>query len=156
GDVGAVAVTGCEEHRGHARFDLEAAGTAGINERLEIGPTAVLLDGIGGRFVAGVVLHGPVGRPFAAPRKTQDADAVRLEVPFAGATADEANGPAGVGHRVILHSVGAAFLTSETVFEYEGGDAASAEPLGQRIALVAQTELRVATARADDDGRTSR
>src|SRR5262249_30897992 len=59
-------------------------------------------------------------------------------------------------HRVILHSVGAAFLTSETVFEYEGGDAASAEPLGQRIALVAQTELRVATARADDDGRTSR
>ena len=153
GDVGAVIVTGREEHRRHARFNLEAAGTAGIDEGLEIGPIAVPLDGIGRVLGAGIVLHGRVRSQFAARGKTKDADAVRLEVPFPGLTADEADGPACVGHSVILNGVGAAFLTSETIFEHEGSDAAIAKPLRQRIALMAQTELGVTTAWTDDDGR---
>ena len=73
-----------------------------------------------------------------------------------GSTADEADGPACVGHRVILNGVGAAFVTSETIFQHEGSDAAIAKPLCQCIAFVAQTEFGVTTAWTDDDGRTGR
>lgn len=65
GDVGAVAITGCEKNGRHAWLNLEAARTSRIDEGLEVRPTALPLDGIGRVFVARVVFHGGIGSQFA-------------------------------------------------------------------------------------------
>ena len=70
-----------------------------------------------------------------------DADPVRLQVPFAGSTADEADGPACVGHGVVLNGVGAALLTSEAIFQHEGSNAARAEPLANPISFISDPEF---------------
>ena len=47
-------------------------------------------------------------------------------------------------------------VLDEAVLQHEGGDAVVAEPLRQRVALVAQAEFGVAAARAEDDGGPGR
>ena len=155
GDVGAVAVAAGDEERGHAFLGVEEAGGAWVDEALEVGAAGLLFDGIGGVFLAGIVLHGGKGGEFAPSREAEDADAVGLDVPFGSTIANGADGTAGVGHGVILNGVGAAFFAGEAVFEHEGGDAVVAEPFGQSVTLMAKAKLRMTAAGADDDSGAS-
>ncbi len=152
GDVGPVAVAISDEERRQAFFSVEEAGGAGIDERLEVGTAGLLLDDVGGVFFASVGLHGGESGQLTTSGEAEDANAVRLDVPLGSATANGADGAASIGHGVILNGVGAAFLTGEPVFQHKGGDAAITEPLGERVAFMAEAELGMTTARADDDG----
>jgi hypothetical protein len=75
----------------------EPAGTARVDEGLEVGPATRPLDGVRRVLVAGVALHGRVGGELPARGEAEDANAIGLQVPVAGPAADEADGPARVG-----------------------------------------------------------
>lgn len=152
GDVRPVAVAAGNEHGWHAFFGGEQVGGSRVDERLEIGAAAGLVDGVGSTGLSGVGFHGGKGSEFTASGKTHDADTIRLDVPFGGAAAHDAQGAAGVGHGVVLDGVGAVGFAGEAVLEDEGSDAARLEPLGEGAAFMAEAEFFVAAAGADDDG----
>ena len=152
GDVWAVAVAAGDEDGGHAFFGGEEVGSAGVDEGLEVGAGAGVVDGVWGVGFAGVGLHGGEGGEFATGGEADDADAVGFDVPFGGAGADDAEGAAGVGHGVVLDGVGAVGFAGEAVFEDESGDAAGLEPFGEGATFMAEAEFFVAAAGADDDG----
>jgi len=151
-DVRPVAVASGDKERRQAFFSVEEARSAWIDERLEVGATGLLLDGVGGVFFASVGLHGGKSGQLTSGGEAEDADAVRLNVPLDSAAANGAYGAACIGHGVVLNGVGAAFFAGEPVFQHKGGDTTITEPLGERIAFMAEAELGMTTARADDDG----
>lgn len=152
GDVRTVVEAGGDEERRHAGHRIEKAGGAGVDEGLEVRAAGQALDDIGGVLLAGVVLHGGKGGEFTPGGEAENAKTVGFHVPFGGAAADEADGTARIGHGVILNGVGAALFASEAVFQHKGGDTALLEPLGERVAFVAEAELGMAAAGTDDDG----
>jgi hypothetical protein len=85
----------------------------------------------------------------AAGREAPDADLAGVEPQLPGARAGQADGALGVEQRG-----GEAVARPEAVLKYECGDAAGGEPVGDFLALVAQGEVAVAAAGADDDGAT--
>jgi hypothetical protein len=152
GDVGAVAVAAGDEERGHAFLHGEEVGGAGIDQRLEVGAAACLLDGIGRAGVTCVGLHGGESGEFTAGGETDDANLVGLDAPLLSLAADRAKCAARVGHGVVLDGVGAVgvLVAGQPVLQDKGGDAVFLEPLCQSIAFVTKTELGVTATRGDD------
>src|SRR5450432_333923 len=77
--------------------------------------------------------------------KTEDADAMRVELPIAGMAPDSANRPAHIPQldRMMI-------LGPEPILEHHAGHTQCIEPFRDRLAFVAG-ESAVATAGADDD-----
>src|SRR6266550_1377112 len=69
---------------------------ARIDHDLEIGPTLHAVDGIGGVSIASGWIVNQHRHDFATGGKSHRTDAVRVQAPFGGATADEPHSALGV------------------------------------------------------------
>jgi len=118
-----------------------------ITQDAEVRPRTHALNGIRGIFIARIKMREQRGRQMAARRRTHDADAVRVNAPFAGACADGAQRARGVvQHRRMMIAAGA-----EPVFQDEARDAVGVEPQCVVFAFV-RGQSAVAAAGTNDDG----
>ena len=133
------------------RLYLDLVGVdAGVDQNLIIGFGAFVFDGVGGVGFAGVVASGGEDGDFTSGGKAHDADFRRIDTPFVGTGADEADGALGVGVGMDLDLIRRTFFTSESVFKDEGGNANAVEPFGDVGALGVYGQEAMCTARRDD------
>src|SRR5437660_1341878 len=92
------------------------------------------------------------GGEMAAGGEAHDADAVRIDLPFRGARADETNGPLGVLQRRRMNRRGTNFR-GDAVLQDKCRHAEVVEELRDLLAFMVVGEEAVAASRTDDDRR---
>ncbi len=143
-----------ERRRGVGGNSFRHAERTGIDEQLKIWPAINAIDGVGRRGVAFTRSISNQLRHFAACRETKRADAGRVDMPFGGPGADEADSAVGILFDFPVQAINSRVFAEEPVFYNKGGDADAIEKPGRIASFGVEYKQAVTAAGEDYDGRT--
>lgn len=151
----ALIVIGHQEERGRSvggnGVGWDAQG-AGINGDLEVAAAIHAVDGVGGVRITGGRAINEHGHGFTTGGEAHRADALRIQVPFRGTTADEAHGALDILARMDVEGVRRISLPRKPMLKNESGNAEIVHELGWLHAFADETQLPMSPAGNDDHG----
>src|ERR1051325_9969148 len=122
-NVFAVGVRAGEKDRRITIRRLDFPRCAGINHRLEIRARRLPLDWIARVTLAGIEAFAGEVHQLAARRKTNRADARRINSPFGRPAANQTHGALCVSQRLTLDLISGIGFTRQPALKHEGSDA---------------------------------
>src|SRR5581483_6455419 len=119
----------------------------GIEQDGKIGSTALPVDRITRLWFSGVELGRRRRGEVPSRREAEDADAIRIDLPLRGPSADGSQGTLR-----ILDRRGVMILGCQAVLQNDAGDTNRIEPSGDLIAFMIHRQGAIASTRTNNDG----